>query len=524
MVQNAAVNSSDRPSSEPRRDSSSLPAALWLGLDVGTQGTKALLVDVEGQGQVLGRGAAAYGFIEGLQAGHMEQHPSTWIDAVRKATAAALGAAAARVPGASAEDVAQRVKGIGVSGQQHGAVLLDGAYEPVRAAKLWCDTSTAQEAAELSEELGQPIPAGFTAPKIRYVARHEPGLWQRTQHVVLPHDYVNAWLTGELFTEAGDASGTGYLRSGPIKGAADAYRSDLDSIAPGLAGRVPKLVPSGSIAGTLRAAASKCLGLPTATVVSAGGGDNMMSAIGSGATRPGVVTCSLGTSGTVFGYAAAPLMDPTGAIAAFRSSSEGDGVEPGHLPLLCIMNCTGVLNQVCELTGQSHGELTDQATRAVPMGSNGMLFVPYMVGERTPDLPHARGRLSGLSTTLSPGSLYRSALEGVSLSLGVGLDSMRSLGMQIDEVRLVGGAAGNPLWRTILASVFGCPVHLVQETETAALGAALQVASAARGDRASDALAQSVVRFDGDAANPDPAHEQVVAELKDRFRAEIAGY
>ena len=500
----------------------SLPSSLWLGLDVGTQGTKALLVDVEGEGQILGSGAAAYGLIEGLPAGHMEQHPSTWIAAIQAAVQAAL-ADSARAAGASAEEAAQRVKGIGVSGQQHGAVLLDGNHGPVRAAKLWCDTSTAKEAGELSEELGQAIPAGFTAPKLRYVARHEPDVWEQTQHVVLPHDYVNAWLTGELFTEAGDASGTGYLRGGEIQGITDAYRSDLDGIAPGLAARVPRLVPSASIAGTLRTAAAESLGLPKGTVVSGGGGDNMMSAIGSGATRPGVVTCSLGTSGTVFGYATAPLVDPTGAIAAFRSSSEGAGVEPGHMPLLCIMNCTSVLNQVCELTGQSHDELSRQASE-VPMGSNGMLFVPYLVGERVPDLPSARGRLVGLSTDLSPASLYRAALEGVSLSLGLGLDRMRSLGMQIDEVRLVGGAARNSVWRTILASVFGCPVHLVQETETGALGAALQVASAARGDRTTDALAQAVVRLDGQAAIPDPAHEQVVAGLKDRFSQEVASY
>ncbi len=504
--------------------SRSLPESLWLGLDVGTQGTKALLLDAEGEGHVLGRGASHYGLIEDLPAGHMEQHPSTWLAAIEEAVSAALQDAAAGVAGNAGQNVAARVRGIGVSGQQHGAVLLDGNHQPVRSAKLWCDTSTAREAAELSEEFGQAIPAGFTAPKLRFVARHEPEVWERTRHVVLPHDFVNAWLTGELFTEAGDASGTGYLAAGNLQGTAPAYRADLDSVAPGLAERVPNLVPSNSVAGALRGAAAETLGLTPGIPVSAGGGDNMMSAIGSGATRPGVVTCSLGTSGTVFGFATDPLVDPTGAIAAFRSSSEGAGVEPGHLPLLCIMNCTSVLNQVCELTGQSHDELTQLAARDVPMGSNGMLFVPYMVGERVPDLPNARGRLVGLSTEWSAAALYRSALEGVSLSLGVGLDRMRSLGMAIDQVRLVGGAAGNTLWRSILASIFDCPVHLVEETETAALGAALQIASAVNGDKTADALAQSVVRLVGEASLPNPGDAEVTSAMKASFTAEVATY
>lgn len=514
----------NRPVKTPKSpDSSPSSSSLWLGLDVGTQGTKALLLDIEGQGRVVGRGVSSYGLIEGLPPGHMEQHPTAWLDAIEAAVRKALADAAAESPGAEASQVASRVKGIGVSGQQHGAVLLNAGHQAVRSAKLWCDTSTAEQAQALSEQLGQPIPAGFTAPKLRYIAEREPHIWDETEHVVLPHDFVNAWLTGEIFTEAGDASGTGYLASGSLLKLPSAYRPDLDAIAPGLSERVPSLVPSNSVAGALRQVAANTLGLPSGIPVSAGGGDNMMSAIGSGATRPGVVTCSLGTSGTVFGYAARPLVDPTGAIAAFRTSSEGAGVEPGHLPLLCIMNCTSVLNQVCELTGRSHGDLT-QAARDVPMGSHGMLFVPYVVGERVPDLPHARGRIVGLSTDLSPAVLYRSALEGVSFSLGVGLDSMGALGMSIDEVRLVGGAARNPLWRSILASVFGCPVHLVEETETGALGAALQIASAVRGDETADALAQSVVRLAEDVSHPDPGDVDVVRDLKARFRAEVATY
>ncbi len=492
---------------------------LWLGLDVGTQGTKALIVDVEGAGQVVGRGATGYDLLPGLPAGHMEQHPSTWIDAIQGAVAAALANAA----DAGHTSAAARIQGIGVSGQQHGAVFLDQAHGPVRAAKLWCDTSTAQEARELSEEFGRPIPAGFTAPKLRYSARHEPEIWAQAQHVVLPHDYVNAWLTGELFTEAGDASGTGYLAERGTESGGAAYADRLDAIAPGLADRVPRIVPSNTVVAGLRSPAAAALGLTPGIAVSGGGGDNMMSAIGSGATRPGVVTCSLGTSGTVFAYSATRLDDPTGATAAFRASSEGAGVEPGHLPLLCIMNCTNVLNHVVDLTGRDHDDLTAAAAR-VPMGSHGMLFVPYLVGERVPDLPDARGRLVGISGSLDAASLYRSAMEGVSLSLGLGVDRLRASGLEVGEVRLVGGAARNPLWRGILAQVFGCEVHLVEETETAALGGALQVASAVAGDASADALSQRVVALAPESSSPRAEDAEAVESLKERFAAEIGTY
>ncbi|QDV06358.1 Xylulose kinase [Planctomycetes bacterium Poly30] len=450
----------------------------------------------------------------------MEQHPTIWIDAIQRAVRAALADAVAGGVAGTAALVADRVRGIGVSGQQHGAVLLDAALEPVRAAKLWCDTSTAAEAREISAELGRTVPAGFTAPKLRYVARREPSVWEQVRHVALPHDYVNAWLSGDLFTEAGDASGTGYLREGVLRGSEDPYVGALDDIAAGLSEKVPRVLASNAVVATLRKSAADALGLREGIAISGGGGDNMMSAIGSGATRPGVVTCSLGTSGTVFAYSAEPLDDPTGAIAAFRSSSEGENREPGHLPLLCIMNCTSVLNEVCDLTGKGHGELT-LAAEAVPPGCDGMLFVPYLVGERVPDLPNARGRLVGIPGSIQAAALYRAAMEGVSLSLGLGVDRMRELGLGVDEVRLVGGAAGNWLWRSVLADVFGCPVRLVVETETAAMGAALQVASAVAGDPSSDAMSQRVVALADEVAEPSSDRSELVAEMKRRFAAEV---
>lgn len=479
--------------------------AQFLGLDVGTQGTKAVLVDVDA-GRVIAQGAAAYGLIEGLPDGHAEQDPATWLGAVEEATGK-LG------------DLSG-VAGIGVSGQQHGAVLLDADRRPLRPAKLWCDTSTAAEASALSAELGRSIPAGFTAPKLRWSSLHEPDLWARTRSVVLPHDYINLELTGDLFTELGDASGTGYVD--PVRGDYDARA--MATVAPDLESLVPPIVPAGKPAGVLTKAWATRLGLQAGTPVSAGGGDNMMSAIGAGATRPGVVVASLGTSGTIFAYSERAVVDPEGDIAAFRASSSaaGPGGDVGHLPLLCVMNCTEPLAEIRALTGLEHGPLTEAAAR-VEAGCDGMLFVPFLRGERVPNLPHATGSLRGITPgSMTPGTLYRAALEGVGLNLAHGLGRMRGLGLDVGEVRLVGGAARNPLWQSILAGLFGVPVRALREPETAAIGAALQAAGAVRGAPV-DALAQGFVGFDGAAVAPttDAAELAAYAELRTRFQEAV---
>ncbi|MEZ6013926.1 MAG: xylulokinase [Planctomycetota bacterium] len=479
---------------------------LFLGLDVGTQSTKGVLVDPV-QGLVVARASRAYGLLEGLPPGAAEQHPETWIEAVR-GVAADLFA----TPGVSRDEVA----GVGVSGQQHGLVVLDEAREVVRPAKLWCDTSTAHEADELTRALGRSVPTGFTAPKVRWLARHEPEHWARTAHVLLPHDFVNLRLTGDLAMERGDASGTGWL---------DPHTREFDARAlaetdPGLADKLPVLLDDGELAGGLDAYGAELLGLPEGTAVSAGGGDNMLSAIGSGAVRPGVVVVSLGTSGTAFTWSDAPIVDPEGLIAPFCASMGG------WLPLLCVMNLTGVTEEVRALTGLDHAALTAAAS-AVPVGCEGLSWLPFLSGERVPNLPHATGTLRGLRPgLLRPGHLYRAALEGTSLNLASGLERLRRLGVAVDEVRLVGGAARNPLWRRILAASFGCPVVALAEPESAALGGALQAAWAVARSAGIDAPLEAVVaqsvRFDG-APEAAPADEVArYAELRARFEADVA--
>jgi len=476
---------------------------LFLGFDVGTQSTKALVIDVE-RAAVVARASQAHGLLPGLPPGHMEQHPDTWIDAVA----------------ATAREVLQhvdrsRIAGIAVSGQQHGCVVLDGDGKVVRPAKLWCDTSTAAEARELGERLGRAVPTGFTASKLVWLKKHEPANWVRVRSVLLPHDYVNLRLVGEPSMECGDASGTGFFS--PETRTFD--RLAVHAIDARLAGMLPPLRAAGQLAGRLSPAGAQLLGLQPGIPVATGGGDNMMAAIGSGATRAGVVVVSLGTSGTVFTRTDTPVIDPRGAIAPFCSS---DGA---WLPLLCVMNLTGVTEEVKALCGLDHATLTAQAAHVRP-GCEGLLWLPFLVGERVPDLPEATGTLLGVRPgLLRPGHLYRAALEGTSLNLGAGLDRLRALGTTIDEVRLVGGAAQNELWRQILADVFSVPVRPLLETEAAALGAALQAAWTVRrlaGEAAltTDEVARPFVHMAAPIA-PDPRLGPAIAALRARFAAEV---
>ena len=478
---------------------------LVLGLDVGTQGTKGLLVEPESR-RVVARAAASYDLIEGLAPGAAEQHPDTWIDAVRDVA----GALFAAEPGA-----AERVAAVGVAGQQHGLVVLDEADRVVRPAKLWCDTETAEEARELSALFGRNVPTGFTASKVRWLAKHEPDAWARTRSVLLPHDYVNFRLTGAKTMEAGDASGTGFFD--PKRRAFHA--GEMAATDPALAAKLPPLVGAGEPAGALTPEGAVLLGLREGVLVSAGGGDNMLSAIGSGATRPGVVVVSLGTSGTVFTHSDRPVVDPEGGIAPFCSS---DG---GWLPLLCVMNLTGVTEEVKNAFGADAAQLTEEARRVAP-GCDGLLWLPYLRGERVPDLPSATATLLGMRPGhLRPGVLFRAAIEGTSLNLAWGVARMRALGIAIEEVRLVGGAAQNDLWRSVLADVLGCPVAPLAEPESAAFGAALQALWTLRRshgeDVTADAVAASFISRGGEPTKPDPERSALYRGMGLRFRAEV---
>ncbi len=480
-----------------------------IGLDVGTQGTKAIAYDADAH-HVVARASSTYGLIEGLPVGAAEQHPDTWwraIVAVVRKLVHDLGPRAAEI------------RALGVSGQQHGFVPLDAAGAVIRPAKLWCDTSTSAEARELSQHLGQLVPTGFTASKILWMKRHEPANFARLRTVLLPHDWVNWKLTGRACMEAGDASGTGFFDVHARKFDARA----MDAIDARLAACVPELVaPDGPI-GTVRDDVASELGLPRGVLVSPGGGDNMMSAIGAGATRPGVFVISLGTSATAFTYSATPIVDPEGLIAPFCDSTGG------WLPLLCTMNATGVLEEVRAHAAMpnDHASLTERASRVEP-GCGGVLFVPYLAGERVPDLPNATGSIHGLRAgSLDPAVLYRAAIEGVTLNLAWGIERMRALGITVDSVRLVGGGARNPLWRQVIADVLDAPVTVLAEVETGALGAALQAAWVREIERGQSAALEELApltTFDSlECELPDQRAAVTYREAMTRFRAVALG-
>lgn len=437
---------------------------LLIGIDSGTQSTKALVVDAK-NGEVLGTGAQAYELIPDLPPGAKEQHPHSW----REAAAAAIRQA---LRGAKA--VAAEVKAIGVSGQQHGFVPLDAAGEVIRPAKLWCDTSTAAECGEITEALGGPkktikalgnaVLPGFTASKILWLKKHEPKNFAKLATVLLPHDYLNFWLTGERVMEYGDASGTALLNVKTRRWA----KSALDTIDPELADKLPKLISSDEPAGRLRAATAQQLGLQPGVLVSAGGGDNMMGAIGTGNTRLGLVTASFGTSGTIYACADKPVIDPEGEIAAFCDSTNR------WLPLLCTMNVTVATEMMRQDFGYTHEQFESKA-KQVPAGAEGLLLLPYLEGERTPNVPDGTGVMIGINAKTFRASNYcRAAMEGVTLGMNYGLRRLAELGVTAKQIRATGGGAKSKLWRQIMADVFNAEVVTLKVGEGAAYGAALQ--------------------------------------------------
>ncbi|MEM1607048.1 MAG: xylulokinase [Candidatus Bathyarchaeia archaeon] len=436
----------------------------FIGIDNGTQSTKTIVVDGE-TGAVLGKATKEYGYIEGLPPGHKEQDPAVWIDALIDTVKKAINVAGIDP---------KYVRAIGVSGQQHGLVPLDEHGRVIRPAKLWNDTSTFRESKYLIrrlgglkrviEILGLSIPPGYTAPKILWLKRNEPWNYKRLKTILLPHDYLNFYLTGVKVMEYGDASGTALMN---IK-TRTWCREVLEAIDPNLEEKLPPLQSSDKPAGFVRREVAEIFGFRDDVLVSAGGGDNMMAAIGTGNTRKGIVTASLGTSGTIFAYSDTPVIDPRGEIAAFCDSTNA------WLPLLCTMNVTVSTEFIRNLFGMTHDELTE-AVEAAPVGSNGLILLPYFEGERTPNVPDGTGVFFGLnSRTFNPPHLARAAMEGATLGMNYGLNRMRDLGINPKQIRLTGGGSKNRAWRQIAANIFGTEVVCLKIDEGAAYGAALQ--------------------------------------------------
>ena len=436
--------------------------AFFLGVDLGTQSLKALIYDSDRRKVV----AAESSGLELISRddGAREQHAQWWLYALRQALAKID-------PQTRAQVVA-----ISVSGQQHGFVPVDADGAPLAAVKLWCDTATGAECEEITaafggtqrcmDEVGNPILPGYTASKILWLKKHDPQAYRRLDTILLPHDYLNFHLTGKRCMEYGDASGTGFLDIRNRRwhqGMLSAIDSERD-----LALCLPPFIEAGQAAGALRPAVAQELGLPAGVMVCAGGGDNMMAAIGTGNVADGRMTVSLGTSATMFASSASPMIDREGELASFCSSTGG------WLPLLCTMNCTVATEQVRALFKRDLTEM-DALLSSTPIGAQGVVTLPFYNGERTPSLPRGKACIFGLDVNnMTEANLLRSAMEAVTYGLRLGLAAFARIGCELKEIRLTGGGARSPVWRQMVADVLQKPVVMLEHDEGAALGAALQ--------------------------------------------------
>ncbi|MGD2218288.1 MAG: FGGY family carbohydrate kinase [Gemmatimonadales bacterium] len=452
--------------------------ALFAGLDVSTQGCKLVVIDPEAGAVVhvdrvdYDRDLPGYGTEEGAVAGLgegvSESDPRMWIEAVE----ILLGRLSeAGVP-------ADRIRCISVSGQQHGLVALavDGSLARPRA-KLWNDFSTAEECRILTEAVGGPAMmiaevgnsqrTGYTAPKILHLRRHEPEAYARADTLFVVHNYINWYLTGGAESgvavmEPGDTSGMALWHPGTGRWS----RKVIDAIDPGLPEKLPPVGPADRTIGDIGATLAARFGLPPDCRIDAGSGDNMYGALGTGNFELGMVTVSLGTSGTACTVLDKPFIDPTGEIAAYCDSTGR------YLPLLCVSNMANGYNAVLERFELSHEEFDDFVRRAPP-GNRGRLLVPWYEGERTPDLPLAAPLYFGFGVSdFEPRTLCRAVLEGHVLNLYEGFTRMP---VTPREIRLTGGLANSPSWCQTIADVFEAETVPVRG-EGAALGAAIHAA------------------------------------------------
>ena len=440
--------------------------ACVLGIDVSTTATKAVLIDENGA--ALGVGAAEYGF-ETPRPLWSEQDPHLWWDGAVEAIGAVLEAT-----GLTGDDIAV----IGLTGQMHGAVLLDGAGEVLRPAILWNDQRTGAECDLIRHAIGperliaitgNDALTGFTAPKLVWVRDHEPEIWRQIEHVLLPKDYLRLRLTGDYAVDKADGAGTLLFDLAARDWSPEVLAAlEIDPA------WMPRTWEGPEITGSVTAEAATATGLRAGTPVVAGGGDQAANAVGVGAVSVGTMALSLGTSGVVFASTDQPLFEPHGRVHAFCHAV------PGRWHMMSVMlSAAGSLRWYRDALapGTAFEDLVAEAAE-VPAGSDGLLFLPYLSGERSPHAdPLARGAFVGLTLGHERRHLTRAVLEGVAFGLRDGLDSMIEAGMPAPaQIRASGGGTASPLWRQILADVLGAEIATVNTTEGAAYGAALLAA------------------------------------------------
>lgn len=433
---------------------------LVAGVDSSTQSCKVEVRDLD-SGEVVAVGRAAHPTTHPPRS---EQDPRAWWEALVEAF---------QEVGSAAEEI----EALSVGGQQHGLVLLDSRGDPLRAAKLWNDTESAPQAAELVERVGAatwasrvgsvPV-ASFTITKLAWVVANEPELVERIATVLLPHDYLGFRLTGVRGTDRGDASGSGWF---------DATKNECATELLALVGGrddwaecVPKVLGPREVLGAVTREAAAALGLRVGIPIGPGSGDNMAAALGLGLAA-GDAALSLGTSGVVYAASSTPTTDASGAVAGFADATGG------FLPLVCTLNATKVTDTVAGWLGLDAEDFA-AAALAAPEGAHGVTLTPYFDGERTPNLPEATGTFEGLRNDTTPSDLARAAHEGVLRGLLFGLDALGEAGASVDgRLHLIGGGSRSAAYRQILADLHGAPIRVPNADETVATGAAVQAAA-----------------------------------------------
>ncbi len=480
----------------------------WLGIDIGTGGSRALLVDEKG------------GLKAGFTAPHedmrmdkplwAEQRPEDWWDAAQKAIRGVL--AEAKVKGSE-------IKGVGLSGQMHGLVLLDEANKVVRPALIWCDQRSQKQVDEINRIVGKdnilaytanPVLTGFTLPKLLWVRDNEPQSFERARKVLLPKDYVRFELTGEYATDVSDASGTSLFDVVARRWSHEMLdRLKLDRAL------LPRVYESSDVTGQITARAAGLTGLAEGTPVVGGGGDQAASAVGNGIVEPGTVSCTIGTSGVVFAHMERASYDPAGRVHTFCHAVRGAwhvmGVTQG-----AGLSLQWFRNQLAP--GTDYDILTAEAATAPP-GAQGLFWLPYMMGERTPHLDStARGGWVGVTAKHTRADMIRALLEGVSYSQKDCLDLIEGMGAPVESVRLSGGGAKSAFWRQVFADVFGKKVVTLASQEGSAYGAALLAMAGAGPYSSVPEVCRAVIR-EVDSVMPRPHESQIYRRGHEVYRA-----
>jgi len=447
--------------------------AYLLGIDIGTSGTKTLLCDP--MGRVLATAMAEHD-IHSPQPGWSEQNPLQWWDATIHATKAVL--TKARITG-------DQVSAIGLSGQMHGSVFLGDGPMPLRPAILWNDQRTGAQCLEIEKKaggrkkliamVGNPALTGFTASKILWVRKHEPRVYEKTKHILLPKDYIRYCMTGQYATEVGDASGTLLLDVKNRK-----WNKKLISLLGIDAALLPECFESHVVSGQLTRDAADLLGLKPGTPVVGGSGDQPAGAVGNGIVSSGIVSATLGTSGVVFAHADEPTYDPQGRVHTMCAAVQDKWCVFG-----CMLAAGGSFQwfrnhmallerETAKEKGVDPYELLIEQAALAPAGSEGLFFLPYLTGERCPHPdPNARGGWIGLTTRHNRSAMIRSLLEGVTFGMNDALQIMDQMGIKIKTVRLSGGGARSAFWRQLQADIYNKPVATINAQEGPAYGAAI---------------------------------------------------